>query len=216
MSASSMTASPARATCEPRGRPKGPSLQQEVSWALRPTDIILLVGRHCRHLLGLVCVERRVGSRGFRAALLARGQEAPRVWCDALSCLVLSASVLSGGRLTRGYNSVCHSVRQAPVSILVLRWVDYQTLSSRMSHVSRRGHQLCCANLAAAHPFGEGAPSLSTGGRGQRGPCARHLSDSIKQPTACRKKNIPAITGAAASARWQQLGLDGCIRLCVR
>ena len=92
MSASSMTASLARATCEPRGRPKGPSLQQEVSWALRPTDIILLVGRHCRHLLGLVCVERRVGSRGFRymhmhthifrSALLARGS-----WWDALSCL---------------------------------------------------------------------------------------------------------------------------------
>ena len=99
MSASSMTASLARATCEPRGRPKGPSLQQEVSWALRPTDIILLVGRHCRHLLGLVCVERRVGSRGFRQESRLVGSPGERLLVGRTPCLVFD--IVSVGPLRR-------------------------------------------------------------------------------------------------------------------
>ena len=51
MSASSMTASLARATCEPRGRPKGPSLQQEVSWALEVEDVEITSDRVTVHYI---------------------------------------------------------------------------------------------------------------------------------------------------------------------
>ena len=117
MSASSMTASPARATCEPRGRPKGPSLQQEVRAGRCGPRIyrdiyILLVGRHCRHLLGLVCVERRVGSRGFRSALLARGS------CCLVGRLVLPCLVSVGPQRWQAYSRLEQRLPSRPRACL--------------------------------------------------------------------------------------------------